>query len=175
MVGSLHFSPLGCLRVLPTWRLGSPDSAIRGEAVASLSCASGALLSYSCRSIFYTDSVCSAITKGCEYQEVTIGGLLGSQPARDHPFQLPCSAGEEAEVEMDTDLPGATQQARTLAWNRIRVYIGPGERGLVPWGCPEEGGEPSGGRCQASSPELGAEGGDVRPSDLSESWLGVCV
>ena len=134
MVGSLHSSPLGCLRVLPTWRLGSPETAIRGEAMASLSRASGALLSYSRRSIFYTDSVSSAITQGCEYQEVRVGGLLGSQPARDHPFQLPCSAGEEAEVEMDMDLPGATQQARTPAWDRIRVYTGPGQRGLVPWG-----------------------------------------
>ena len=85
------------------------------------------------------------------------------------------SASEKAELEMGMDLPGATQQVRTPAWDRIRVYMGPEERGLVLWGCPEKGGEPSGGRGQASSPEPGAEGGDLRPNDLSESWLGVCV
>lgn len=76
---------------------------------------------------------------------------------------------------MGTDLPGATQQVRTPAWDRIRVYMGPEERGLVPWRCQEEGREPSGGRGQASSPEPGPEGEDVRPSDLSESWLVGCV
>lgn len=35
---------------------------------------------------------------------------------------------------MGTDLPGATQQVRTPAWDRIRVYMGPEERGLSPGG-----------------------------------------